>query len=531
MQESYKNKLLMDASTFQALNQAHLQSMSGHAEASRDRQTKTDKNARNAVNSFLFGTRPSQDDEGAGPIGSAGAGVPGARVEFAQEKLANYASALLPKIYEFVRRSLQHPGAARRGIQEQDVAVILVADFNSMGSLKAETLRATSALVQNFMGGHLRGYAVVLHPERPKGYSQCVLSKEEREARRNSIGALAADDDDADMLVDEEATTLPDVPVESDTKKTTGQKRSALSQDIGEITSVLGRADTGAYYPEAFVMTYEATAAGRHGRQGFIVRPVQGGDWIASGLSKGGIHDLPVNEQYVKVSMREAKRARTEGAVSFQRPQDASQSYGWQKGEKAERKFIEDAIHGAKGKKMIVFVDLFVAVGDRVLARYSQLRDRGTEGAQGAPLTFFFGVEPREHFFRIASVRLMAQAAADFNAQKLDCPGFIPLPAHPPAWQGKAPSLEKFVEEIRAQLQVATVTDDGVFLVPKDGDVPHDIGVELRETLGKLRMQFPPPPEAEAPSRPGGLEAAPVSLSGARKFHYGPGSQEEEVDG
>ena len=121
-----------------------------------------------------------------------------------------------------------------------------------------------------------------------------------------------------------------------------------------------------------------------------------------------------------QVSQNAAKRARTDGRVAYH----ARPGVGWQKGERAEKMVLEDALLGTKGKKLVVFCDMFAAVGDRLLAWYSLFRDR----AQQPPLTFYFAVEPREHFYRIAHIRLTTQAAADFNAARLDCPGFAPLP-------------------------------------------------------------------------------------------------------
>ena len=48
----------------------------------------------------------------------------------------------------------------------------------------------------------------------------------------------------------------------SETKKTRGQKRAALTSDVAEVTNVLGRADITSFYPENFVMTYQAPSQG-----------------------------------------------------------------------------------------------------------------------------------------------------------------------------------------------------------------------------------------------------------------------------
>ena len=123
----------------------------------------------------------------------------------------------------------------------------------------------------------------------------------------------------------------------------------------------------------------------RQGRQGFVVMPVVGGDWITCKLARGGFHEVPQNDAFVKVSRMEAKRARAERSVAYIPSKKASEFYRWQKGEKAERMLLEDVLGGANGKMMVVFVDLFGAVGDRVVAFYNIVRDRGVDAT---PLTF-----------------------------------------------------------------------------------------------------------------------------------------------
>ena len=93
----------------------------------------------------------------------------------------------------------------------------------------------------------------------------------------------------------------------------------------------------------------------------------------------------------------------------------------------------------------------------------------------------------------------------------------------PPAWQGKAPSLEKVVDELRAALTVASVTSDGNLIIPRDTDVQSvfpEVGTELAKTLTDLRAQFPPPSTAEAAS-PGKPEAQPKSAAGSKRFRCG----------
>ena len=47
---------------------------------------------------------------------------------------------------------------------------------------------------------------------------------------------------------------------------------------------------------------------------------------------------------------------------------------------------LEDVLGGANGKMMVVFVDLFGAVGDRAAAFYNIVRDRGVDAT---PVSFF----------------------------------------------------------------------------------------------------------------------------------------------
>ena len=52
----------------------------------------------------------------------------------------------------------------------------------------------------------------------------------------------------------------------------------------------------------------------------------------------------------------------------------------------AERMCLEDVSGGANGKGMVVFVDLFGAVGDRAAAFYNIVRGRGVDAN---PMAFF----------------------------------------------------------------------------------------------------------------------------------------------
>ena len=151
-----------------------------------------------------------------------------------------------------------------------------------------------------------------------------------------------------------------------------------MANDTADVLQVLGRADLDAWYPEIFTMSY-LPGDDRQGRQGFVVMPVVGGDWIKCSLARGGFHEVPHNDAFVNVSRQEARRARAERTVAYATPKKASEGHIWQKGEKAERMLLEDVLGGANGKGMVVFVDIFGAVGDRAAAFYNIVRDRGVD--------------------------------------------------------------------------------------------------------------------------------------------------------
>ena len=93
-----------------------------------------------------------------------------------------------------------------------------------------------------------------------------------------------------------------------------------------------------------------------------------------------------MNDTFVKVSRVEAQRARLERNVTFVSPQASCYANRWQKGVPAERMVLEDIFEGAENKKLILFVDLFCGVGDRMAAFYSIIKDKW---AEVHPLMFF----------------------------------------------------------------------------------------------------------------------------------------------
>ena len=142
-------------------------------------------------------------------------------MEFCVEDRDKYGDRVVSEINAFIRNCLAHPTAVRGGTREEGVAAVLLADFASMGSLKEKVLNQTKTCIMNLMGSTLDGYALVLDPEKPRGYSQNVLSPREHAARA-SIETTNEADSDADRLVEEQAV-LPSIEVKADVKQLSGR--------------------------------------------------------------------------------------------------------------------------------------------------------------------------------------------------------------------------------------------------------------------------------------------------------------------
>ena len=112
----------------------------------------------------------------------------------------------------------------------------------------------------------------------------------------------------------------------------------------------------------------------------------------------------------------------------------------------------------------------------------------------------------------MAKVRTVEKAVNDFNTEKLSIAGYVPLPAIPPAWEGKAPDHEHLVRMLKESLKVATITNKGELLIPRDDGVPVYLTADIRKTLEEYRTQFPMPmPEPAA-------QQGPALAAGAKKF-------------
>ena len=206
-------------------------------------------------------------------------------------------------------------------------------------------------------------------------------------------------------------------------------------------------------------------------------------------LPKGGLSALPANDRYIKVSRNECKRARAECKTTSLAAKSAPEHSRYQRGARAERKLIEDIATNIKGKKMILFVDAFLGVGDRMLGYYELMKDTGGEAAK--PLLFFFGCDPRDHFFGIAKTRLVEKAMKDFNSQDLSIHGYCPMPTLPAAWAGKVPDECTVRAAMLEQFKVASVDERLNFLLPQEEDVPVKLTDDLRATLKELQGRFP----------------------------------------
>ena len=66
----------------------------------------------------------------------------------------------------------------------------------------------------------------------------------------------------------------------------------------------------------------------------------------------------------------------------------------------------------------------------------------------------------------MAKTRTVEKAVNDFNTGKLSIAGYAPLPAIPPAWEGKAPDHQHMVRMLKESLKVATITNKGELFIP-----------------------------------------------------------------
>ena len=290
-----------------------------------------------------------------------------------------------------------------KALTDADVCIVFIADFACVGSMNEIRLKNIVQARSNLLSLPWDACSVIFYPEKARGYSQFQFSPSEKhEAAADGVACSGnGDESDPDVLVDDTAV-LPAVTVGTKRKKTYRELRALLSRDKADIDSILGRGDLGLWYPEYFSLkTQGNNASHREAREGFVLQSVQApNDWLTARIARGSVAtELPMPDRVVKVSRTEAKRARAENSVMTVPGQTKSSSYKYQKGERAEKIILEDLIAGVK-KKMVVFVDAFLSVGDRAVAFLDIFSQRVRDAT---PQIFFYGVDPREHFFQWGS--------------------------------------------------------------------------------------------------------------------------------
>ena len=81
-----------------------------------------------------------------------------------------------------------------------------------------------------------------------------------------------------------------------------------------------------------------------------------------------------------------------------------------------------------------------------------------------------------------------------------------------PRGRARPPDHDNMVRILKECLKVATITNKGELLIPRDEDVPVDLTADIRKTLEEYRTQFPMPmPEPAA-------QQGPALAAGAKKF-------------
>ena len=215
---------------------------------------------------------------------------------------------------------------------------------------------------------------------------------------------------------------------------------------------------------------------------------------MAGDIVKGSFSEkLPRPEGIVKVSRQQARVAREAGKVNAMASKAGGTATKYQRGAKAEQMILADLARGAKGKKVLVVADPFMAVGDRGEAVVNLLQEPSED-----VMLFYFGSDPREHFQTIAKIRVLSKVKEDFQEERLSVSGFVPLPKVPPAWVGKMPDLASARAQLRQALSILTCRDDGSLVIPDDETVPVELNDELQAKLKLLREKFPAPKSKEA---------------------------------
>ena len=472
--KQYMNKILMDVSTFSSALEAHNGAQENYQKACSQQETEAAENASKATNRFLFGITDTDADGKSGWVKTLC--VP----------IKDYGLSVASHIANFKRECLNSAAASRKNMIDNDVGVYMVVDFTQTGPLQEQVLKAALAVQCNTHAVTLGFYTTM-----PRGYTGNQLSEKEQ----SHVEEAGYDPmEDAGVLEDVDAL-LPDVDATMTCKKTHAQQRMRLAEDRAEVDKVLCRGQPDRWYPEQVTVSYEESCqsggkAKRLTKEGFLLIPAEGGEWaLNSKLARGSMTGLPSSEKVVKVSRGEAKRARAEGSISTIWRNKAPHGGRAQRGSQGERIMLEDLAGTAKGKKMLIFVDLFGGAGDRLVGYYDLLKCGG--GGARDPLCFFLSVEYREHFSTIARVRVKEQAQSDFQTEALYVEGFCPSPKVPVAWVNHKPAKENVLAELRGMLKILTVSEDLELCIPSDLDVPVLLTSELRATLQQIRVQYP----------------------------------------
>jgi hypothetical protein len=161
---------------------------------------------------------------------------------------------------------------------------------------------------------------------------------------------------------------------------------------------------------------------------------------------------LCLPESYIKVSRTESKRARIEKTVQKVKRAKMNLTQRYQAGEDYWREVLNDIYSATRNKKVVLFVDLFLSVGDTALGFFQLLKSCG--GMAAKPLLYYLGVDFREHFYTVARIRLIEEAKRDFNGESLFVEGFCPLPQTDPSWSGRVWVLAKFARNVCPRLRL-----------------------------------------------------------------------------
>ena len=111
-----------------------------YADAEFTNREEIDKNGKAAMDSFLFGREKNNDSRRGGIM----------ELEHMPKK--DYSQKLVPNFLRFIRQCMSSRVAQQAAVTEEDVCVMLVVDFASLGSLKVDHLRNVLHVHSNLLG-------------------------------------------------------------------------------------------------------------------------------------------------------------------------------------------------------------------------------------------------------------------------------------------------------------------------------------------------------------------------------------------